>query len=226
MPDIPLLHAGAFFAVYRLIYRMVCVGRIYGLAIALCVLLRVPLANWINSAASVLAMKRFFAAKWNHQPLVWVKTEHAYPSQAALAPQTMRLGELLVANGYISEAQLEHALRSKPGNARLGEHLVQCGCIDEESLYEGLSLQRCIPQCRVEPSHVKRAVARSLPAEVARRNKLVPFRVEAGHLVIAGPELPTPELRDELRRFTSLEIEFQLVTPSNYAELSSALLPA
>jgi hypothetical protein len=150
-------------------------------------------------------MQRFFTAKWKGLPLVWVKTEHEYPNQAALAPQTQRIGDLLVANGYITAAQLETALRSKPVQLRLGEHMVRCGFLDEDSLYEGLSLQKSIPQCRVEPATVKRAIARSLPRRVAARNKLVPFRVDVGRLLIAGPELPTPELRAELGRFTSLE---------------------
>ena len=38
--------------------------------------------------------------------------------------------------------------------------------------------------------------------------------------------MPTPQLRDELRRFTSLEIEFHLVTPGNYCELARELLQA
>ena len=64
------------------------------------------------------------------------------------------------------------------------------------------------------------------PAKVAAKHKLIPFKVDLGRLLIAGPELPTPELREELGRFTSLEIEFRLMTPGNYRELASALLPA
>jgi adsorption protein B len=225
-PYVPWLHAGAFFGLYRLLYRMVCVGRVYGAPLAFTVPLRVVVANCINSAASFSATQGFFTAKWGRKPLVWVKTEHAYPSQAALAPQHIRIGEVLVANGYITSMQLEDAIRSKPVRLRLGEHLIRRGTLDEDALYEGLSLQRSIPKCRVEPSSVKRAIARSLPALVATRNKLVPFRVDVGRLLIAVPELPTPELREELGRFTSLEVEFHLVTPTNYEELTSALLPA
>jgi hypothetical protein len=137
----------------------------------------------------------------------------------------MRIGELLVANGYLSSAQLDEALCSKPAHMRLGEHLVACGFIDEDSLYAGLSLQRSIPQCRVEASKLRRAIARSLPARVAMKNRLVPFGVDVGRLLIAGPELPTPELRAEVGRYTSLEVEFHLVTPSLYRELAAVMAP-
>jgi len=109
---------------------------------------------------------------------------------------------------------------------RLGEHLVACGRLDERALYEVLSLQRMLPQIRIEPDEVKRGVARSLPAKVVARHKLVPFRVDVGKLLVAGPELPTPELREDLGRFTSLEVEFHLMTPTNYRELVKELLPA
>lgn len=224
-PKMLLTNVGALLSIHRLAYRMVCVGRVYGTELALTVPVRVIFGNCINSAASFCAVQRFFTAKWKRQPLVWVKTEHAYPNQSALAPQTQRIGELLVANGYITSVQLATALNSKPAPMRLGEHLVRCGYLDEDSLYEGLSLQKCIPQCRVEPDGVKRAIARSLPAKVAARNKLVPFSLDLGRLLIAVSEVPTDELREELGRFTSLEVEFHLVTPSNYEELANALLP-
>lgn len=223
-PDLVLLRIGGMFGLYRLVYRMLCVGHVYGWALALTAPFRVPVANYINSAASFLAVARYFSAKWNGTPLVWSKTEHAYPSQAAIATRHMRIGELLVANGYIEAEQLDEALRSKPDNLRLGEHLVAMGCLDEHSLYEGLSLQKSLPQGRVDPGEVKRGIARSLPIHVAKQYKLVPFRVDLGRLFIAGPELPTPQLREELAKFTALEVEFQLVTPSNYDELFRELL--
>jgi adsorption protein B len=226
LAETPMVQVGGLFGLYRLVFRMLCVGRVYGPALALTAFLRLLVGNCINSAASFLALHQFLTAKWKDVPLVWLKTDHAYPSQAALAPPPMRLGDLLASNGYITPAQLEDALRSKPPDLRLGEHLVRLGMLDEKSLYEGLSLQRSIPQSRVEPATVTRAIARSLPAQVAARNKLVPVRVDVGKLLIAGPELPTPELREELERFTSLEVEFHLVTPTNYEELTSALLPA
>jgi bacteriophage N4 adsorption protein B len=224
-PSILLLKAGAMLSAYRLVYRMACVGRVFGIGFALTVPLRVVIANYINSAAVVCASIRFFKAKWRGLPLVWIKTHHAYPCQEALVRRTMRLGELLVANGYVNQPDLDHALDSRPKDLRLGEHLVATGRLDEDSLYEALSLQQALPQSRIEPASVKRAVARSLPARVLERHKLIPVKLDVGRLLVAGPEMPTPELRDELQRFTRLEIEFHLVTPRNYSELANEFLP-
>jgi len=226
IPDVPLLKVGALLGGYRMLYRMICVGRLFGIAFALTVPPRVVFANYINSAATFRALRQFMSAKWRGLPLVWYKTQHAYPGQEALGRQTMRLGELLVANGYLNQLDLDYALDSMPDDMRLGEHLVAMGRLDEESLYEALSLQQTLPQSRIEPSKVKRTVARSLPERVSAQYRLIPIRLDAGRLLVAGPEMPTPQLREELRRFTSLEIEFHLVTPRNYQELAKELLQA
>jgi hypothetical protein len=53
---------------------------------------------------------------------------------------------------------------------------------------------------------------------------VVPFRVEAGRLLLAGPKPPRLNFRRELRHFTRLDIEFYLVTWRNFEELKSVLL--
>jgi adsorption protein B len=225
LTTVPVLEALTLISLYRLVYKMVCVARVYGVALSLAIPLRSVLANFINSAATVSAVHRFFHGKWKGLPLVWVKTEHAYPCQSALSAPPMLLGELLLANGYITSAELDSALRTKPAGLRLGEHLVKCGVLSEHCLYEALSLQRSIPQCRVEPEEVSRSVARALPADLLERHQIVPFRIDVGHLWVAGPEIPTLDVREDIGRFTSLHVEYHLVTPSNYEELSNALLP-
>jgi len=65
--------------------RMAAVGHVYGWKFALGVPVRVPVANAINTLAAVRAAVRFFAACRSGQPLVWLKTEHSYPSRAALS---------------------------------------------------------------------------------------------------------------------------------------------
>jgi hypothetical protein len=41
---------------------------------------------------------------------------------------------------------------------------------------------------------------------------------------VAATELPEEEMHRELRGFTSLEIRFHLVTPTDFAELAAAYL--
>jgi hypothetical protein len=54
---------------------------------------------------------------------------------------------------------------------------------------------------------------------------VLPYKVAAGHLFVAGSELPSDQMHDELRKFSSLEIRFHLVTPSEFEELALEYLP-
>jgi adsorption protein B len=216
----------ALIGLYRLAYRMACVWRIYGFALAATVPVRVLIGNYINTVATFSAMRRFWTAKLLGAPLVWLKTEHAYPKQSALGKRCAKIGELLVAHGYVSQAEIDHALSTKPDHIRLGEHLVELRVLDETDFYEALSLQHCLPQLSIHDLDVPPSVARALPAAIARRHKLVPFKIEVGRLFLAGPELPNAEVRREVERYTSLEVEFHLVTPSNYRRLTEEFLAA
>jgi bacteriophage N4 adsorption protein B len=210
--------------IVQIIVRMGCVSWLYGKAFALGVPLRTLCGNWINTVATVKAVSAYARARIRHQPLVWLKTEHAYPSRNALVEHKRKLGEILVGSSYIDEAQLAFALRTVPSGMRLGEYLVKRGVLAEEDLYEALSLQQSLPSGRLEPHLVKRNVARTLPLRIMREWKVVPVRISAGSLFLASPEIPTDELSNALRGFTRLEPHFQLVTPGNFLELAEAFL--
>jgi bacteriophage N4 adsorption protein B len=208
---------------YRIGYRAFAVGRWFGWRFALGVPIRVLLANLINSLVTIRALRDFAIAKLTGRPLRWVKTEHQYPVQEALRDRTP-LGQVLVVNGYITATQLEEALVTQPPGRRLGEYLMDLGYLDETSLYQALSLHFHIPGAHIDPSAVRPAVARSLPARLTRDAGIVPIRAELGQLVIAVSDAPSPQLERELASVTSLQPRYCLVTPENFSQLSEALL--
>ncbi|HYO83626.1 MAG TPA: glycosyl transferase family protein [Bryobacteraceae bacterium] len=142
----PALGATALLGTYRIIYRGVCVGVHYGAAFVLTVPLRVLVANLINSAATFRAAWRFGISKWRGEPLRWLKTEHEYPTAAALTFERLRLGEILVRNGYLSRADLARALETQPRGLRIGEHLIKLNLVDEKAVDEALRLQGVVPE--------------------------------------------------------------------------------
>jgi adsorption protein B len=219
-----LLIATSILQMVHLAARMYCVAQVYGRRYALGVPLRVVWANYINASASVLALVRYALARWRREPLVWVKTEHAYPNRGALFLHKRRLGEVLVGSAYIGLGMLEVALASQPPGVRLGEHLVRMGAISEDELYEALSLQQSVPSGYLDPVQVNTKLARALPRRVIHAWKVLPFRMVEGNLFLASPEVPTDELSQELRAFTRMSLQFQLVTPENFEELTRTLL--
>ena len=204
--------------------RMACSWRIYGFAFALGVPVRAVYANLLNSAATFQAVAQYAWARIRGERLKWLKTDHAYPTRAALLEHKRRLGEILVASGYLTADTLAEALETMPEEVRLGEHLVARGLVTEDEVYEGLSLQQGLPRARIEPDEVELSVARALPGRAARELKVLPFQVVEGSLFVAGPEIPGAELSEALKDFTSLEVRFHLVTPEEYRTLADALL--
>ncbi|HVV46161.1 MAG TPA: hypothetical protein VHC72_13195, partial [Bryobacteraceae bacterium] len=221
----PVAAAGLALQCLHTTVRMASSGRIYGFRFAAAVPLRIVWGNWINFRASCRAIAGYISAKWRGEPLRWVKTEHAYPSRAALLSDRRKLGEILAGGGWISPAQLDRALASLPAGRRLGEHLVATGELTEDDLYIALARQNRLETGAPSPSEISVAVTRSLPAAVARRWRVLPFRIAAGELYLAGPEPPDERMQQEIRQFSSLEIRFHLVTPGDYDELAARYLP-
>jgi adsorption protein B len=204
--------------------RMVCVARIYGPRFALGVPFRAVYANALNSAATFQAVARYAIARWNHQPLKWLKTDHSFPSRAALPEPRRKLGEILVNAGHLTARALSSALANQTPGLRLGEYLVRTGELDEDSLYAALSVQHGVPVSLLDPEQIPRRIARGLPEHVARRWRVLPFRIAEGNLFLAGPEPPSAVMTSELHSFTALGIRCHLVTPANFEKLAAALL--
>jgi adsorption protein B len=205
--------------------RMRFTGRIYGWKFACATPVRAVLGNAINSLATVSAVYRYVLARWTGAPLGWLKTEHAYPNREGLTADRRRIGEILVGSQYVGADELETALASQPRGVRIGEHLIHLGKLNEQDLYECLSLQQHLDFQFLDRSQVSRPVARSLPAAFSRRWKVLGYKVAAGQLFIASPDAPSAEMNEDLRRLTSLEIRFQLITRGNFETLQQEFLP-
>ena len=219
-----LVYATAALQLLRLAVRMACVGRIYGFGFALGVPIRAVYANLLNSSATVLAVARFGIARARGEALTWLKTDHSFPSRATLLAHSRKLGEILVSSGYLTTPALRSALVTKPPNLRLGEHLIRIGQLNEPSLYEALSLQRGLPVSDPDPAEVRPSIAHAIPEHVARRWRVLPFRIAEGGMDLASPDVPSTEMNLALRSFTTLEMRFHLVTPGNFEKLAQAFL--
>ena len=207
----------------RLGLRMLCVGRIFGPVFAVGVPMRSFLANLINCFASLRATWRYFHCRRSKRKLVWLKTEHAYPTHSNLAEHRRDFDEIVINCGFVSRQRLAEAKQSLPAESDLGEHLLAQGLISDENLCRALSLFTGVPVGAFNASAVKKGVRRSLPAHVTRRFNIVPVEIRAGHLVVAGRHVPTQDALDTIRTFTSLAVDFQLTTQENYSELQKLL---
>jgi hypothetical protein len=170
----------------------------------------------VNFAATVAAIRQFAAARVQRSAMAWRKTEHVYPRP--------RLRDVLVRMRMVSLSDVEAAAGAQPAGLRLGEYLVHLGKLSEEDLYRALSVQAGISVGSVTCQEVDRLATRVIPAEILRRWKVLPFRVEEGHLHVATADIPSAELTRELASLSALEIRYRLVRPVEFDRIARAYL--
>jgi bacteriophage N4 adsorption protein B len=209
---------------FRLTVRMECVRRIFGLPIALLVPIRSFHANLINALSTWQAIERYAKARMHGRSLSWLKTEHAYPNQESRATRHRSIEEVLVSSGEMTQTKLESIRKRLGQQAELSDYLVHCGELSEEQLSETLGLKDGVPSVYLDPRDISPGVARVLPAKTQAEARVIPFRIERGRLLIAGPQPLESSVLQSLRRFTKLEIEFHLVTWRNFEELRRVLV--
>jgi|GEM_PF-567411 len=86
-----------------------------------------------------------------------------------------KIGELLLASGTITGAQLEKALeRQRLLGGSLGTNLLDCGCVTEDDLGKCLSLQFNVPYISLHDIEIPARVLEKMPVRTAEKNLLIP----------------------------------------------------
>lgn len=131
----------------------------------------------------------------------------------------LRLGELLLKEGIITEAQLEKAISvQRQEGGRLGEIFVKLGILKEEQTVQILSKQLNIPYYGTG-SDLKPAMGQNLeqliPKDFALRNMVLPLSRTLRSLTIAMADPLDLILIDNLRKLTDCEINPVIATRSD-----------
>jgi adsorption protein B len=206
-------------AVSQIAARTYSSSRIYGWRFASLAPLRMVWGNLLNFQATVKALRQFTTARIQRRSLRWHKTEHSFPVHPVKTPGRPRLGEVLVRMRCLNSDEVQKAMRSLPSGSRLGEHLVQLQKLTEENLYRALSSQAGIPLGAPEGREVSRMATRMLPADVTKRWKVVPYRVDMGQLHVATTEVPSEAMARELAGASALDLRFRMVAPREFEKL-------
>jgi hypothetical protein len=133
----------------------------------------------------------------------------------------VKLGEILVARGLVTQEQVEDALFSqRQFGGRLGTNLIEMGAITDEDLARCLSEQLHVPYVRPQAlAAIPKEVIAKLPRKVAEKYRIVPLRFQNGelHLCMADPQ--NFAKLDELRFALNCQLHPHVVTEvtMNYA---------
>jgi len=110
----------------------------------------------------------------------------------------LRLGDMLVQAGIITEEQLKEALGKQRGSGkRLGHLLLDDGYITQQELTRVLEEQLGIESINLKQTAVDPRAAKLIPENLARRHGVIPVKVKKGKLLLAmGDPLDQVALQD------------------------------
>jgi hypothetical protein len=123
-----------------------------------------------------------------------------------------KLGQLLVARGWITVQQLTRALQNQSVvGGRLGTCLLEVDAISEDLLLKGLSEQLGVPAASLDDLRgIPEEVLALLPEKLARRCRAVPFRVEGSRLDLAMMDARNLACQDEIAFATGKRVKIHV----------------
>jgi len=128
-------------------------------------------------------------------------------------PANRRLGDLLVADGLITDEQLRTALAEQRGTGeKLGSILVRLNLVNEEQLTGFLSRQYGIPSITLSQLDVDQELLRLVPAQIAKKYEVLPIRRVGDSLALAMADPTNVFALDDVAFMTNLKV-LPLVAP-------------
>lgn len=126
---------------------------------------------------------------------------------------TVKLGDLLLQAGAITQTQLEEALKYQViFGGKLGTNLIEMGVIEEDDVTRALSKKFKIPAVDSEQiMNVPADVIQLIPAELAQKYRILPLRLENRRLTLAMANPADLKAIDEIAFRTGLIIRPQVV---------------
>jgi type IV pilus assembly protein PilB len=136
----------------------------------------------------------------------------------AAAPRTARLGDMLLAAGLVTEADLTSALAAQgQRRKRLGEILRDDRVLDEVALGAALAVQLDVPLVDLREQRSDEAVLAMLPEADARRLCVLPLTMDASDsrtLFVAADDPSNQSLIEELEELTERPVRAHLALRS------------
>lgn len=130
-----------------------------------------------------------------------------------------RLGDILVEEGKVTQAQLDATLEmSQRSGQKLGSVLVKKGFLEEQTLVEILSAKLDVASVNLQKTEVAGSVISILPEDICRLFKVIPMGLVGQKLQIAMVDPSDLKAIDIIRFKTGHEIEPFMATETDVLE--------
>ena len=145
------------------------------------------------------------------------------PAVTAISAGRRRLGALLVADGLVSQHQIEAALaRQQVERRRLGDVLVREGLVSEADLVEALAAQLRLEVADLDQVYFSPETLALLPRDFMIHRRVLPLELEEdGTLVLAMTDPLDIVALDEVRLRTKRSVRAVICTESAFEEASA-----
>ncbi|MCZ6777794.1 MAG: type IV-A pilus assembly ATPase PilB [Acidobacteria bacterium] len=131
----------------------------------------------------------------------------------------MKLGELLVKAGLITDGQLKEALgRQKSDGGKLGSNLVTLGFAKEGEITKVLSEQFGVPAVQLSDYEIDETVIKLVPSEVAQKYMIMPVNRHGATITIAMVDPTNVFAMDDIKFMTGYNVEPVVAAESSIKE--------
>lgn len=194
----------------RIAQRVIFVTGYYGLVQGAMALPRLFWGTLINFLANCRAIRQILQ-QGDPRRVAWDKTTHDFPSLGDAREARRPLGELLVEQGAVTQAQVEAALADPEPGLRLGGTLVHRGVISAGQLARAVAAQGGVPSESMEPYRPGAALLACVPPDLVLRYNALPLREEGRTLVLASESVIDPVSLSALARRLSRPVRYVVV---------------
>lgn len=130
-------------------------------------------------------------------------------------PKVLRLGEALLSLGHVTPEILAEALKRQTSvpDIRIGRILIDLG-ISEDIVTDALAMQASLERYRISEAALSPDIARKVPAEYARMNRIVPVALRNGKLIVATSDPNSIPQVEMIGKFLRHQLQIVLASDS------------
>ena len=131
------------------------------------------------------------------------------------------IGQLLVESGFITEEQLDAALKKQkdkkenPEGLKLGDMVLKLGFVSETQLVHALSTRLKVPFVDLTTTKIEIEAVKKIPEVIARKHVCLAYKSSNGRLYVATNDPINFFIFDELKITTGMDIHPMLATKSS-----------
>ena len=125
-----------------------------------------------------------------------------------MARSRKKLGEILVAMGAATQAQIDEIMKSKPAGKRIGEALAESGAVKDEDVAKAVAKQFGLPYGDMSDQALTSQIdAKLMPEEMIRKHTVLPVGKTGNRLKLLVHDPMDLEMMDMLRFRLNVDVD-------------------